>query len=171
MLTEIEIETLHEIMRCRTIIDVALEYIALQARTANPPGSWDKEERFFLANKCSCCTVDKPTRRWPNSEMLHGRTLVHVSTAAGIADKMIHAKRYVSLIGKYPTLKKTGQTGVEMLLKLYQELTTQQQLQIFRAKEKAVAKKARSVTKTKLKANANIVTKDIRAEGRAICSV
>jgi hypothetical protein len=60
---------------------IANLFIALKEREENPEGSFDKAGRFYLENKFDCCDyIRTPSRRWPYSEMLHGRTLEHAAS-------------------------------------------------------------------------------------------
>ena len=144
MLKPVEVETLEKIVGCIKIIDVALEFLALQNRTAHPEGTWGTHKRFYLANKCACCDGRTPSRAWPNSEMLHGRTLIHVATAAGIEDNIIYVTRYIRLFEKFPSLKKSGAIGVEMLLKLHHELVEQWNIKLTSMKAKEAVKTKKS---------------------------
>ena len=62
----------------------AQRYIDLKARRVHPDGSFDKHNRFYLADEESheCCSkIKPPSRNFPFSYMLHARTMVHVATA------------------------------------------------------------------------------------------
>jgi len=166
MLNVVEVETLKKVVGCSKIIEVALEFIALQSRTAHPEGTWGTHKRFYLANKCACCDGRTPSRTWPNSEMLHGRTLIHVATAAGIADNIIYVTRYIRLFDKFPSLKKSGVIGVEMLLKLHQELVEQWNIKLtsMKAKKAVKTKKSKKPQGTAKKPRVKLQHSDIAAD-------
>lgn len=67
--------------------DAAVEavglYLRRQARLCHPTGKFDRAGRFSLAEKCSH-TIRIPSRRYPYSEMLHGRTLEHAIDLTGV---------------------------------------------------------------------------------------
>jgi len=163
MLKTMEVETLEKIVGCVKIIEVALEFLALQNRTAHPEGTWGTQKRFYLANKCECCCSRPPSRAWPNSEMLHGRTLIHVATAAGIADSIIYVTRYIRLFEKFPSLKKSGMIGVEMLLKLHHELVEQWNIKLasMKANKAIKTKKSRKPDKTAKKSKNQLTASEI----------
>lgn len=60
------------------------EYIARRERRRHPAGTFDKAGRFTLSERCECCTVRRPSRRFPWSEMAHGRTATHVAHLYGV---------------------------------------------------------------------------------------
>lgn len=58
----------------------AREYINRRDRICHPGGSFDSGGRFSLSEKYDCCDgIRSPSRAYPFSEMLHGRTLGHVA--------------------------------------------------------------------------------------------
>jgi hypothetical protein len=60
---------------------IAKSFIELKDRITNPEGTWDKGGRFYLDNSFECCKyIRTPSRRWPYSEMIHGRTLQHAAS-------------------------------------------------------------------------------------------
>lgn len=62
-----------------TRLIAANEYVNLKTRRTNPDGSFDNAGRFYLACQLSCCAVRSPSRAYPYSQMLHGRTAEHVA--------------------------------------------------------------------------------------------
>lgn len=63
------------------------EYLARQSRASHPAGKFDKAGRFFLADseRSECCrSIRCPSRAWPYSEMVHGRTAEHVAEMFGV---------------------------------------------------------------------------------------
>ena len=69
------------------VLATVREYINLRDRVTNPEGTFDKQGRFYLAGRSeyACCqAVRSPSRRFPYSEMKHGRTLKHVATKNGV---------------------------------------------------------------------------------------
>jgi hypothetical protein len=74
---------------------IAKSFIELKDRITNPEGTWDKGGRFYLDNSFECCKyIRTPSRRWPYSEMLHGRTLEHEAS---------------EIIGKTPTYEQLSE--------------------------------------------------------------
>lgn len=62
------------------VVDAAIEAQGLRDRTRNPAGSFDKAGRFSLQYRCECCDeVRSPSRAYPYSEMIHGRSVAHVA--------------------------------------------------------------------------------------------
>ncbi len=64
------------------INEAVVEYLKRQDRTSHPAGRFDKGGRFYLADveiRACCHTIRTPSRRWPYSEMTHGRTIKHVA--------------------------------------------------------------------------------------------
>lgn len=56
----------------------AIDYYRLKNRHSNPNGEFDKQGRFYLHPKYSCCEdIRCPSRSYPYSEMTHGRTILH----------------------------------------------------------------------------------------------
>lgn len=69
------------------VLATVREYQALRDRVTNPEGTFDKQGRFYLAGRSeyACCqNIRSPSRRFPYSEMKHGRTLKHVATKNGV---------------------------------------------------------------------------------------
>lgn len=71
------------------VIAAAERYARLQARAEHPIGDFDKGQRFHLRQRYACCAgIRSRSRHYPNSEMIHGRTVEHVAHEAGLADLM-----------------------------------------------------------------------------------
>ncbi len=69
------------------ILATIREYQDLRDRKTNPEGTFDKQGRFYLAGRSEyayCQSIRSPSRRFPYSEMKHGRTLKHVTTKNGV---------------------------------------------------------------------------------------
>lgn len=69
------------------VFETVREYQSLRDRITNPEGTFDKQGRFYLDTRASlpCCqSIRSPSRRFPYSEMKHGRTLKHVATKNGV---------------------------------------------------------------------------------------
>lgn len=69
------------------VLATVREYQNLRDRVTNPDGTFDKQGRFYLAGRSeySCCqSIRSPSKRFPYSEMKHGRTLKHVATKNGV---------------------------------------------------------------------------------------
>lgn len=71
-----------------TLESAANEYIARRDRRSNPPGTFDKQGRFYCDEKCDCCKgIRSPSVAYPYSEMLHARTLRHVAKVFKVSEK------------------------------------------------------------------------------------
>jgi len=73
------------------VLATVREYIDLRDRVTNPEGTFDKQGRFYIAGRSeyACCqAVRSPSRRFPYSEMKHGRTLKHVAAKNGVDIKL-----------------------------------------------------------------------------------
>lgn len=73
------------------VLATVREYISLRDRVTNPDGTFDKQGRFYLDGRSeySCCQgIRSPSKRFPYSEMKHGRTLKHVATKNGVDIKL-----------------------------------------------------------------------------------
>lgn len=69
------------------VLATVREYMDLRDRVTNPEGTFDKQGRFYLAGRSeyTCCqAIRSPSRRFPYSEMKHGRTLKHVAIKNGV---------------------------------------------------------------------------------------
>lgn len=66
----------------------AQEYLDRQNRKSHPAGEFDNGGRFYLADeeRCKCCaSIRNPSRRFPYSEMTHGRTMKHVANLYNVS--------------------------------------------------------------------------------------
>jgi hypothetical protein len=64
------------------------EWRNLQDRKINPAGHFDKQGRFYLAEKFSCCAgIRTPSAAYPYSQMTHGRSMGHVAEKYGVDAK------------------------------------------------------------------------------------
>jgi len=71
-----------------TIQLAAREYNDLQARRTHPAGTFDNKSRFTLETRCACCAgIRTPSAAFPYSEMVHGRTAMHVAAVHGVDAK------------------------------------------------------------------------------------
>ena len=71
----------------KSIFAAASTYLRLRDRLEHPAGKFDSAGRFYLIKPCDCCSsIRYPSRAYPYSHMIHGRSVVHVATAAGLAD-------------------------------------------------------------------------------------
>ena len=83
----------------KSIFAAADEYIKLRDRVVHPVGEFDKQGRFILTVRCDCCVgIRRPSKRYPYSQMTHGRSFVHVATAAGLAEYTKAVKAVVGVI-------------------------------------------------------------------------
>lgn len=65
-------------------IAAALDYTARRDRRQHPTGRFDSAGCFELSERSYCCIgLRAPTRRFPLSEMHHGRTALHCATIHG----------------------------------------------------------------------------------------
>ena len=104
-MTRAEIKRLGLAISDPGIFKAALEYNALKNRKVNPAGKFDNGGRFHLVRRCDCCnSIRSPSRAYPYSEMLHGRSSVHVATIHGVKDFESEVKSYARLMEKYPSL-------------------------------------------------------------------
>ena len=59
------------------------EYLNRKNRKSHPSGNFDDGGRFYLSDeeRHDCCSgIRTPSRRFPYSEMVHGRTMKHVAS-------------------------------------------------------------------------------------------
>lgn len=64
------------------------EYTKLKNREIHPDGEFDSGGRFYLKDRYDCCKgIRNPSRAYPYSEMVHGRTLKHIAHKYGIDEK------------------------------------------------------------------------------------
>lgn len=85
----------------KSIFAAADEYIKLRDRVAHPVGEFDKQGRFSLTTRCECCVgIRSPSKRYPYSQMTHGRSFVHVATAAGLPQYTKAVKAIVGVIDR-----------------------------------------------------------------------
>jgi hypothetical protein len=99
-----EINKLKLIVVKPIIIELAKEFVALKNRDMHPAGKFDKAKRFFLESKYSCCNVRTPSRAYPFTEMIHGRTLLHVVTSHKSNSDIDLVKKMAFLSQKYENL-------------------------------------------------------------------
>ena len=67
-----------------TLLNAANEFVNRQTRRSHPEGSFDKGGRFYLRSTYDCCSVRRPSRQFPYSQMLHGRSAEHVAHEYGV---------------------------------------------------------------------------------------
>jgi hypothetical protein len=61
-------------------------FLDLRDRRINPAGHFDGAGRFYLDEIYQCCAaVHNPSRAYPYTQMVHGRTASHVAQACGIS--------------------------------------------------------------------------------------
>lgn len=84
-----------------SILDAATKHLRLRDRLEHPVGELDSAGRFHLTDKCECCSsVNSPSWDYPYSHMIHGRSIVHVATAAGLADYARAVRAVVGVIDR-----------------------------------------------------------------------
>lgn len=70
-----------------TIQQAADEYVARRDRMANPPGTFDRQGRFYCDETYACCDgIRSPSVAYPYSQMTHARTLKHVAQVFGVSE-------------------------------------------------------------------------------------
>ena len=63
----------------------AVRQLALKNRGLHPDGRFDNAGRFYLDSKCACCSgIRAPSGAYPYSQMIHGRSAVHVANSFGV---------------------------------------------------------------------------------------
>jgi hypothetical protein len=87
-----------------SIRQAAQRFYDLKTRAIHPKGSFDKAGRFYLDTTYSCCAVRSPSRSYPYSQMVHGRTAEHVAHETGIN---------ASLIRSYARIIEREERGIE----------------------------------------------------------
>ena len=85
----------------QVLVDILLhEYHQRQTRQEHPAGAFDKAGRFYLAPEelTACCReIRPPSRAYPFSQMVHGRTLKHLANLRGV-DPSVARKALARLI-------------------------------------------------------------------------
>lgn len=67
--------------------------LGLKNRRINPDGTFDKAGRFYLQTSCPhCAGIRSPSRAFPYSSMVHGRTLKHVYHEFPLAPKLTESE-------------------------------------------------------------------------------
>jgi len=70
------------------ILMASKEYLQRKARKSHPKGKFNQPAgTFFLSRDeiCDCCIgIRKPSRNFPHSENIHGRTAKHVANLFGV---------------------------------------------------------------------------------------
>ena len=64
------------------MVAAAKEYLKRKRRISHPEGDFDNGGRFYLSDeeRVACCVgIREPSRSYPYSEMMHGRSLRHVA--------------------------------------------------------------------------------------------
>jgi hypothetical protein len=81
------------------ILAAAQRWIRLRDRDEHPIGDFDRAGRFHLDERFPCCAgIRSPSRRYPYSEMLHGRSLAHVLQEAGLQEREREVRAALRLI-------------------------------------------------------------------------
>lgn len=82
------------------IIQAAAEHLKRKNRLSNPAGTFDSAKRFYLSDKCECCSsIRSPSRSYPFSEMTHGRSAEHVAHEFGVEDHVTLVRKFAKVIG------------------------------------------------------------------------
>ena len=76
-----------------------IEFVKLQTREIHPEGAFDKAGRFYLDN-CPAY-IREPSRRYPLSQMQHGRTLEYVvNSNESNEDEVKEIKKLINRVAK-----------------------------------------------------------------------
>lgn len=92
-----ELESIHG-----KALKAAVEHVKRQCRDSHPEGTFDKQDRFYIDEGCSCCSsIRSPSRAHPFSQMIHGRTIDHCSVLFGVdAEEAKNALRGIKRVAK-----------------------------------------------------------------------
>lgn len=83
------------------VMDCAREYISRRERHSHPAGGFDSAGRFSLKERHECCEgIRSPSRAYPFSEMLHGRSLIHVAHELGLEQHSSVVRRVANCLTK-----------------------------------------------------------------------
>lgn len=99
---EVQIDTETAEKELGKALAVLVEQAQLKQRELHPAGHFDKQSRFYLAEKCWCCRfVSEPTKRYTLTENKHGRTLEHVAGVRDVDfDDVKRVRKYLNNIAK-----------------------------------------------------------------------
>lgn len=99
-----------------TLFAAALRFRRLQDGRLRPVGRYDNARRFYLGTKRLCCeNIRSPSRNFPSSQLVHGRSACHVAHDHGIPGRRAEVVRLANLMNKYPLLER-GAEVVRSLL-------------------------------------------------------
>ncbi len=84
------IRDLSSIEAFASTVQAAQTYLRRRQRFEHPAGDFDKAGRFRLREP-TVGHVRSPSRAWPYSEMLHGRTLMHCAHVHGADELNVRA--------------------------------------------------------------------------------
>jgi ribosomal protein L12E/L44/L45/RPP1/RPP2 len=102
-----EINRVKKIPNLSDVHKAALQLCALRSRHTHPNGLFDNAGRFYLADMCDCCVgLRSPSRAYPFSQMVHGRSALHVATRFGV-DKS-NVSYVANLIDADPSLQQVA---------------------------------------------------------------
>jgi hypothetical protein len=84
------------------MLELVKQFYDLKHRKTHPAGKFDKAKRFTLAEHFDCCkSIRRPSRRFPFSEMVHGRTLVHFAHKHNLDEQAVKTiRKLVSIADK-----------------------------------------------------------------------
>ncbi|WPB57376.1 hypothetical protein [Xylophilus sp. GOD-11R] len=89
-----------------TLLKAAIDFDNLQERRDHPPAKQDNGGRRYLTQRVECCEdIRTPTRLFPFSQLLHGRTAIHVAHKHGIEDRTADIRKLRKLIHEYAELQ------------------------------------------------------------------
>lgn len=107
------------------VLDVLIEQAKLKQREMHPAGFWDKQDRFYLKEKCECCEgIRTPSKKFPKSELTHGRSLKHVAETRNVniedakrLRKMLNSLSKICYLNQFNSL--TASDRIELLEKCH----------------------------------------------------
>jgi len=99
--------------------EAGVEFWKLKERYINPSGKFDHAHRFYLSSQYSCCRVRSPSRKYPYSQMTHGRTAEHVARSYGLLEFTTEIKTYARLCSAHPQLAE-GPEMIDVLLRAHE---------------------------------------------------
>ena len=114
--TKSELRTLAEFGDDAPLHAAAIQFEKLKDRAVHPEGRPDPAGRFYLTDGSACCDcIRAPSRNHPFSQLLHGRTAVHVAYQYGIPHRTGDIHRYLRLMKKHPELRSSPTIALSIL--------------------------------------------------------
>jgi len=111
--TQATIRALLKLSPDETLYAAAVEFDELQDRKRHPETNRDNGNRYFLKKRYACCEgIRTPSRSFPFSELVHGRTALHVAHASGVPERVAQVRAYRNLMKKHPLLRTSPAIGM-----------------------------------------------------------